>query len=99
MTNSHYSRRESGRTVGLDPARVTVVYHGVPDPFGELPAGPRERLALTVGVVDRRNLEPQGAAALRGGGGAPARRLVRAGRASGRTRTASTSCAPRRPRT
>jgi glycosyltransferase involved in cell wall biosynthesis len=60
VTNSNYSREEAAATAGLDPARVTVVYHGVPDPFGELPAAPRERLALTVGIVDRRNLERKG---------------------------------------
>ena len=39
VTNSHYSRGEAAATAGVDPARVTVVYHGVPDPFGELPPG------------------------------------------------------------
>jgi glycosyltransferase involved in cell wall biosynthesis len=60
VTNSNFSREEAAATAGLDPARVTVVYHGVPDPFGELPAAPRERLALTIGIVDRRNLERKG---------------------------------------
>ncbi len=60
VTNSKYSRAEAERNVGLDPARVTLVYHGVPDPFGELPATERERLALTVGIVERRNLERKG---------------------------------------
>ncbi len=39
VTNSHYSRAEAAANAGVDPARVTVVHHGVPDPFGELPAG------------------------------------------------------------
>jgi glycosyltransferase involved in cell wall biosynthesis len=60
VTNSLYSREEAAATAGVDPARVTVVYHGVPDPFGELPAEPRERLALTIGVIDRRNLDRKG---------------------------------------
>jgi len=60
VTNSLYSREEAAATAGVDPARVTVVYHGVPDPFGELPAEPRERLALTIGVIDRRNLGRKG---------------------------------------
>ncbi len=60
VTNSHYSLGEAAATAGVDPARVTVVYHGVPDPFGELPGGPRERLALTIGVIDRRNLGRKG---------------------------------------
>ena len=60
MTNSEYSRREIEANVGIPPSRVRVVHHGVPDPFGELPAQARERLAVTVGIVDRRNLERKG---------------------------------------
>jgi glycosyltransferase involved in cell wall biosynthesis len=60
VTNSEYSRREIEANVGIPASRVRVVHHGVRDPFGYLPAGPRERLALTVGIVDRRNLERKG---------------------------------------
>jgi glycosyltransferase involved in cell wall biosynthesis len=60
VTNSRYSRRELTENVGIPEDRATVVYHGVPDPFGALPEGPRERLALTVGAIDRRNLERKG---------------------------------------
>ena len=60
ITNSNYSRAEAAETAGLDPSRVTVVYHGVPDPFGEPPAAEREPVALTVGIVDRANLERKG---------------------------------------
>jgi glycosyltransferase involved in cell wall biosynthesis len=60
VTNSHYSRREVEANIGIPPRGVKVVHHGVPDPFGELPGGPRERLALTVGVVERRNLDRKG---------------------------------------
>jgi glycosyltransferase involved in cell wall biosynthesis len=60
MTNSRYSREEAAANAGIDPKRVTVVYHGVPDPFGELPPTEREPVALTVGVVERRNLERKG---------------------------------------
>jgi glycosyltransferase involved in cell wall biosynthesis len=60
VTNSNYSRAEAAANVGIDPDRVTVVYHGVPDPFGELPPPRREPLALTVGIVDRPNLERKG---------------------------------------
>jgi glycosyltransferase involved in cell wall biosynthesis len=60
ITNSHYSRGEAAENAGLDPARVTVVYHGVPDPFGEMPPVEREPVALTVGIVDRPNLERKG---------------------------------------
>jgi glycosyltransferase involved in cell wall biosynthesis len=59
-TNSRYSRDEIERNIGIPPERVTVMYHGVPDPFGALPPGERERIALTVGAVDRRNLERKG---------------------------------------
>lgn len=60
VTNSRYSRTEAAANVGIDPERVTVVYHGVPDPFGELPPVRRDRVALTVGAVDRPNLERKG---------------------------------------
>ena len=38
---------------------MTVVHHGVPDPFGEEP-GTKEREALTVGAVDRGTLIQKG---------------------------------------
>jgi glycosyltransferase involved in cell wall biosynthesis len=60
LANSDFSRTEAQQNAGIDPARVTVVHHGVPDPFGELPAGGRERMALTVGIVDRRNVGRKG---------------------------------------
>lgn len=60
ITNSNYSRGEIERNVGIPPERVTVVHHGIPDPFGEHVTGPRERMALTVGVVDRANLVRKG---------------------------------------
>lgn len=60
MTNSEYSRREIGANIGIPRNRVQVVHHGVPDPFGELPAGPREHLVVTVGIVEQRNLERKG---------------------------------------
>jgi glycosyltransferase involved in cell wall biosynthesis len=60
VTNSHYGRDEAAANAGVDPGRVTVVYHGVPDPFGELPPSEREPMALTVGIVDRPNLERKG---------------------------------------
>ena len=60
-TNSEYSRGEIERNVGIAPARVTVMHHGIPDPFGELPAKPAgDPLAVTVGNVDRPNLERKG---------------------------------------
>jgi glycosyltransferase involved in cell wall biosynthesis len=60
LANSHYSRAEAGTNAGVPPERVTVVHHGVPDPFGELPRGEREPIALTVGIVDRRNIVRKG---------------------------------------
>jgi glycosyltransferase involved in cell wall biosynthesis len=57
MTNSEYSREELRRTAGFE---ATVVHHGVPDPFGTLPEGPRERLAVTVSNVARIALERKG---------------------------------------
>ncbi|HEX3317953.1 MAG TPA: glycosyltransferase [Solirubrobacteraceae bacterium] len=58
-TNSHYSVAELQQNVGIPPERVTVIHHGVPDPFGADPVGP-DRAALTVGNVDRVNLERKG---------------------------------------
>jgi glycosyltransferase involved in cell wall biosynthesis len=59
-TNSAYSREEIERNTGIPRDRVTVMHHGVPDPFGALPEKPAEPLALTVGNVDRPNLERKG---------------------------------------
>jgi glycosyltransferase involved in cell wall biosynthesis len=59
VTNSRYSLSEIERNTPIPPSRVTVVHHGVPDPFGE--ATPqKERLALTVGAIDRGTLVQKG---------------------------------------
>jgi len=61
VTNSRYSQREIEANLGLGPERVTLVHHGVPDYFG--PAAPtarHDRMALSVGVVYRGNLERKG---------------------------------------
>jgi glycosyltransferase involved in cell wall biosynthesis len=60
---SEYARDEVVRNVGVRPEDVSVVYHGVPDPFGELPLGEREAVVLTVGQVgwltyERKGLRP-----------------------------------------
>ena len=60
VTNSNYSRGEIERNTPIPPERVTVIHHGVPDPFGELPPGPKEPLALTVGHLVRSTLEQKG---------------------------------------
>ncbi len=59
ITNSRYSLSEIERNTPLDPARVTVVHHGVPDPFGELPAA-KDGSALTVGAIDHTTLVQKG---------------------------------------
>lgn len=60
ITNSGYSQEEAVRNAALHKEDVHAVYHGVPDPFGALPQGPRARMALTVGNVDRSNLRRKG---------------------------------------
>ncbi len=66
MTNSEYSRAEIARNVGIPPDRVRVVHHGVPDvaAAGPLAGGvigdPERPVAVTVGIVDRMNLERKG---------------------------------------
>jgi glycosyltransferase involved in cell wall biosynthesis len=60
VTNSSYSRSEIEANTPIPSERVTVVHHGVPDPFGELPAGAKERMALTVGTLVRRTLVQKG---------------------------------------
>jgi glycosyltransferase involved in cell wall biosynthesis len=59
-TNSRYSLSEIERNTPIPPERVTVIHHGVPDPFGELPPQPKERLALTVGAINRGTLVQKG---------------------------------------
>jgi glycosyltransferase involved in cell wall biosynthesis len=60
VTNSYYSLEEIERNTPIPPEQVTVVHHGVPDPFGELPSGPKRRVALNVGAVDRGTLVQKG---------------------------------------
>jgi glycosyltransferase involved in cell wall biosynthesis len=60
ITNSRYSLREIEANLGLGEDRVTLVYHGIPDRFTGADPGARERLALSVGVVYRVNLERKG---------------------------------------
>lgn len=60
VTNSRYSQDEIERNVGIAAGRVGVIHHGVPDPYGELPAGTRDAVALSVGLVTRDNLEIKG---------------------------------------
>jgi glycosyltransferase involved in cell wall biosynthesis len=61
ITNSEYSRSEIAANTPFRPGDVTVVHHGVPDPFGPLDESrPRERLALNVGAVDAGTLVQKG---------------------------------------
>jgi glycosyltransferase involved in cell wall biosynthesis len=60
ITNSTYSREEAIRNAAVFTGQIEAVYHGVPDHFGSLPPGPRARMALTVGNVDRSNLQRKG---------------------------------------
>ena len=60
VTNSLYSQEEAVRNAALSKTKVHAIYHGVPDPFGDLPRAPRDRMALTVGNVDRWNLKRKG---------------------------------------
>ena len=61
ITNSRSSLTEIEANVGIDPGRVRVVYHGVPDRFRDsAPRPERERLALTVGAVYSVNLARKG---------------------------------------
>jgi glycosyltransferase involved in cell wall biosynthesis len=60
ITNSEFSRREILQNLRLPADRVHMIYHGVPDSIGALPEAPRDRLALTVGHVNRSNLNRKG---------------------------------------
>ncbi len=60
ITNSDYSREEIAANTPIDPDRVTVVHHGVPDPFGPLAGGEREPLVITVGHLVTTTLMQKG---------------------------------------
>ena len=59
LTYSDYNRSEIARNTPIPADRVTVVHLGVPDPFEEGP-GEKERLAITVGAIDRGTLVQKG---------------------------------------
>jgi glycosyltransferase involved in cell wall biosynthesis len=60
VTNSDYSLEEITANTPIPAERVTVIHHGVPDPFGGLPEGERERMALTVGHLVTSTLMQKG---------------------------------------
>lgn len=55
ITNSFYSLQEAESNAKVDPKRINVVYHGVPDIFGKICPN-KENLVLTVGNIDSPNL-------------------------------------------
>jgi glycosyltransferase involved in cell wall biosynthesis len=59
ITNSKSSLAEIEANLGLGTDRVKLIYHGIPDRFADRRRG-AERMALTVGVVYRLNLERKG---------------------------------------
>jgi glycosyltransferase involved in cell wall biosynthesis len=80
ITNSSYSLTEIERNTPIPPSRVTVVHHGVPDPFGRAGAH-KERVALTVGAIDRGTLVQKGQLPfVRAAGELPDVRFVLAGK-------------------
>jgi glycosyltransferase involved in cell wall biosynthesis len=60
ITNSHFSAREACENAALGHGSARVIYHGVPDGFGDLSTRDRELLAITIGNVDRPNLARKG---------------------------------------
>ena len=60
VTFSNYSLDEIEQNTPIPRERVVVVHLGVPDPLGELPPSDRERIALTVGAIDRTTLDQKG---------------------------------------
>jgi glycosyltransferase involved in cell wall biosynthesis len=66
MTNSEYTREELWRNTGIAPDQVRVVHHGVPEhetaggPLAPSYGDPERPIALTVGIVDRTNLDRKG---------------------------------------
>jgi glycosyltransferase involved in cell wall biosynthesis len=60
ITNSHFSAREACENAALNRGSARVIYHGVPDRFGDFSTRDRELLAITIGNVDRPNLARKG---------------------------------------
>jgi glycosyltransferase involved in cell wall biosynthesis len=60
VTFSNYALSEIERNTPIPPERVEVIHLGVPDPFGGLPAEPKERIALTVGAIDHTTMVQKG---------------------------------------
>jgi glycosyltransferase involved in cell wall biosynthesis len=61
VTNSDYTLSEIRENTTIDPARVRVVHHGIPDRFAGVDLdAPRAKMALTVGAVYAVNLARKG---------------------------------------
>jgi len=61
VTNSDYTLSEIQNNTTINPERVRVVHHGIPDRFADVDLNaPRERMALTVGAVYAVNLARKG---------------------------------------
>jgi glycosyltransferase involved in cell wall biosynthesis len=59
-TFSKSSQKEAATNLELPADRITMIYLGVPDPFADRGPVEKERVALTVGNVDRENLLRKG---------------------------------------
>ena len=57
---SNYSQQETEINAGASAGTMKMIYIGVPDPFGSISQIPRERIAITVGKVDRSNIRRKG---------------------------------------
>lgn len=58
VANSQFTRNEVIRNAGVKPERVTAIYHGLePTPP---PARAKEQMVITIGNVDRDNLQRKG---------------------------------------
>ena len=60
VTNSDYTLGEIRQNTSIDPSRVRVVHHGIPDRFAADTPPEKRRLALTVGAVYSVNLARKG---------------------------------------
>jgi glycosyltransferase involved in cell wall biosynthesis len=60
VTNSGYTLSEIRDNTSIDPDRVRVVYHGIPDRFGAGDRRRKQRMALTVGAVYEVNMARKG---------------------------------------
>lgn len=60
ITNSQFSLKEAVENAKLSSKNIRVVYHGVPDTFGDIGNTEREMMVLTVGEVKHSNLLRKG---------------------------------------